>query len=559
MATIEDNYSFTSRRSPVISIHGLVSTSQPLASQIGIDILKAGGNAADAAVAVAAALNITEPCSTGIGGDAFCLFYDGKTKSVHGVNGSGRAPLAANLELYKSSGFTRDTPVPMRHGLTVTVPGAASAWIDTIERHGSGKLTLKEILQPAIDLAENGAPIQQTAAYFWKQGSHLLKDPKNIHGKDMLLNGEPPAQGDVIKMPKLANTFRELANNGKDGFYKGRIAQAVVDVITNHGGVMSLADLLSHKTTYDQPISVDYKGCRVWEIPPNGQGIVALMALNILEKYDLKKAGHNSAEYLHLLIEALRLSFADGRWYCADPSVTAVPVEELLSKEYAATRRNLIHTDRASSDIKKGSPFIGSDTVYFTVADEHGNACSFINSNFMGFGTGLVPEGCGFTLQNRGYGFSLDPDHPNRLEPGKRPYHTIIPAMVTSADTGELLCSYGVMGGFMQPQGHVQVLLNMIEFHMDPQQALDSPRICLGGGYGLSGDCAVEEGISEETIAKLKSMGHKITGPVKGYERSMFGRGQVISKGNWWCHGSSSTDTWWGGCDPRADSVAIGY
>ncbi|XP_046350993.2 glutathione hydrolase-like YwrD proenzyme [Haliotis rufescens] len=553
---------FKSRRSCVVSRQGSVASSQPLASQIGRDVLKSGGNAADAAVAMAAALNVTEPCSTGIGGDAFCLFYDARSKTVKGLNGSGRAPSALTLDLLKGEGFSKDHPFPVTHPHAVTVPGAAAAWVDTVEKFGSGKLTMSQILGPAIDLAENGFPVQQCTAYFWNKGAHLLSDASNTHGHDLLLNGAAPRHGDLMTMPNLAKTFRAVAADGKKGFYEGRVAQSLVDVVQQHGGAMTLDDLKSHVTTFEEPISVDYRGCRVWEIPPSGHGIVALMALNILEGFDLKSKGHNSAEYLHLLIEALRLSFADTQWYCADPAKVSVPIQGMISKQYAGQRRQLISETRAKADMERGSPTTGSDTVYFTAVDCDGNACSFINSNFMGFGTGIVPDGCGFTLQNRGAGFSLDPKHPNCVAGGKRPYHTIIPSMVTSADTGDLLCTLGVMGGYMQPQGHVQVLLNMLEFHMDPQEALDQPRFLIGGGYGLSPVIAMEDGISEETLEKLKNMGHPITGHLRGHDRSKFGRGQVITRGNWWQTGSGhvqSSNVLWSGSDPRADGQVAAY
>eukprot|EP00105_Crassostrea_gigas_P040115 XP_019924263.1 PREDICTED: uncharacterized protein LOC105331781 [Crassostrea gigas] len=365
-----------------------------------VDILKAGGNAADAAVAMAATLNVTEPCSTGIGGDAFCLFYDAKRRKVECVNGSGRAPSKLTLDLLHQQGYSTYKPYPdQTHGHSVTVPGAPAAWVDTVERFGSGKLSMLEVLRPAIELAETGFPVQQIAASFWNKGSHLLSDPNNYYGKDMLLNGRAPRHGEVVRLPLLANTFKELGTHGKPGFYSGRVAKAIAEVVQQHGGVMTTEDLASHVTTFEDPISADYKGYRVWEVPPNGQGITTLMALNILEGMDLKGMGHNSAEYLHSLSESFKLSFADTTWFCADMSQIEVPVSELLSKDYAAKRRSQIKPDSVLSDVQHGGISVGSDTVYFTTADCDGNACSFINSNFMGFGTGFVPEGCGFTLQ----------------------------------------------------------------------------------------------------------------------------------------------------------------
>ncbi|KAK3091689.1 hypothetical protein FSP39_021884 [Pinctada imbricata] len=552
---------FSSRRSTVICQHGCVASSQPLATQIGIDILKSGGNAADAAVAVAAALNVTEPCSTGIGGDAFCLFYDANTKRVSGLNGSGRAPANLTLDLVHRKGFNKENLFPDTHGHAVTVPGAAAAWVDTVEKFGSGKVSLSEILRPAAELAEVGFPVQKIAANSWRKGSYLLSDPKNKHGCDMLLNGKPPCHGQMMQMPHLAKVFKDLGVHGKSSFYSGRVAMALADVVQTHGGVMSLADLENHVTTFDEPICVDYKGYRLWEIPPNGQGITALIALNIIEQYQnmersLKDMGHNSADYIHMLTEALKLSFADTTWYCADPGQVKVPVTKLLSKEYAVKRAQMIQKNCALKNVTKGDFTIGDDTVYFTTSDKDGNACSFINSNFMGFGTGLVPEGCGFTLQNRGCGFSLERGHPNAVAPCKRPYHTIIPAMVTHVADDSLMMSYGCMGGFMQPQGHVQVLLNMVEFGLDPQEAVDQPRICVGGGYGFdSRYVSLEEGIEEGVVSKLKELGHSVDGPLKNFDRSKFGKAQVIQRRE----AGNGKFAYWGGSDPRGDGMVIGY
>ncbi|XP_019615061.1 PREDICTED: uncharacterized protein LOC109462864 [Branchiostoma belcheri] len=558
-------FNFISRRSPVISLHGSVASSQPLASQIGLDILKRGGNAADAAVAMAAALNVTEPCSTGLGGDCFCLFYHAASKTVKGLNGSGRAPARLSLDLLHSQGHSAECPPPPFHAHNVTVPGAAAGWVDTIEHFGSKKVSMQEILQPAIQLAEEGFPVAPVAAYHWAKGAALLQYQDNLHGGDLLIQGKAPRAGEVMRNPHLAQTFRELASKGKSGFYRGRVAQAIADVVLEHGGLLSLDDLDSHTSTLVDPISVDYRGVRVWEIPPNGQGITALMILNIIEGFSMKDLGHNTTDYLHVLIEAIRLSFADSLWHCADMSKVKVPVEQLLSKEYAAQRRQLINMDSAMKEPPKGNMSCGNDTVYFSVVDGEGNACSFINSNYMGFGTGLVPKACGFTLQNRGANFSLQPDHPNVIAPGKRPYHTIIPAMVTDSRTDELLMSFGIMGGFMQPQAHVQVLLNMLEFGMDPQRALDQPRLCVGPGHaGAVGSVSLEEGIHPNVRDQLKAKGHDVVGPITGHGRALFGRGQVITKGAFWLaegdeRAANDKRVFWAGSDPRADGLAIGF
>eukprot|EP00050_Salpingoeca_kvevrii_P007741 m.298276 g.298276 ORF g.298276 m.298276 type:complete len:591 (+) comp13822_c0_seq1:47-1819(+) len=548
---------YTSRRSAVRCLHGCVASSQPLASAIGLRVLRQGGNAADAAVAVAAALNVTEPCSTGIGGDCFCLFYDAASKSVRALNGSGRAPAALTLDAVRAAGID-GAKLPADHAFTVTVPGAAAGWVDTIEKFGTMKLA--DVLQPAIELAEDGFPVQSVAAEHWARGTPKLKKDGNPHGGDMLMDdGEAPHAGDVMRMPHLAATFRKLAEHGRAGFYEGEVAQAIVDIVAANGGVLSLDDLKAHKSTFEDPIHVRYKDVDVWECAPSGQGIVALMALNMLDEYDLHSLGHNSVAYLHILIEALRLAFADAEKYVADPAMATVPVDTLLSKEYAKERAQAISLRKAMDDAEAGSPFASSDTVYFSVVDAQGNACSFINSNFMGFGTGLVPKGCGFTLQNRGANFVLESGHANCIAPGKRPYHTIIPAMATR--NGELLSSFGVMGGFMQPQGHVQVLLNMLHFGMDAQAALDAPRFCIGSGHtGTSGGVAFEEGIPMQILDGLRELGHVVEGPVAGVHRSLFGRGQIIWRQQVRSRGRDDAESILvAGSDPRADGCAMGW
>jgi len=520
----------------------MVASSQPLASEAGMRILQQGGNAADAAVAVAAVLNITEPCSTGIGGDCFCLFFDNNSKKVLGLNASGRAPSELNLDILAEQGITDTLPPLSIH--TITVPGAAAGWVDTVEKFGT--LSLKEILLPAIELAEGGFPVAPLTARAWKRSEQLLK--KGSHGEEMLLNGEAPKEGEIMKNPTLAQTFRELIEHGKTGFYEGRIAEAIIEIIHTFGGVMSLDDLKNHHNTFDLPISTNYNGVNVYEIPPNGQGITALIALNILEEFDIASMRHSSVEHLHLMIESMRIAFADTRWYVADPDVVNLPIKELISKEYSSERRKLINLDRATIDVQKGSPVASSDTVYFSVADGEGNACSFINSNYMGFGTGLIPRRCGFTLQNRGANFSLMPEHPNVLAPNKRPYHTIIPGMATKDN--ELYASFGVMGGFNQPQGHVQVILNMIDFGMNPQEALNAPRFSIRDGTS-GGKVALEEGIDKSTMSALSRMGHEIT-PTSGFARSVFGRGQIITR-------NPKNGVLCGGSSPRADGLSIGW
>lgn len=532
---------FNSRRSPVYGTRGAVASSQPLASEAGMRILQRGGNAADAAVAVAAALNVTEPCSTGMGGDCFALFYDASKGRVLGLNGSGRAPAGLTPERLAADGFTK---MPSNGVHTVTVPGAVAGWVDAVEKFGT--LTIGEVLTPAIELAEGGFPVSPITARAWSSGVPFLKT--GPYGDELLLNGRAPGAGEIMKNPTLAHSLRGVVEHGKEGFYEGRVAEAIVELLHLKGGTMTLDDLKKHKTTFDDPIAVNYRGVDVWETPPNGQGITALIALNIVEGYNLSKIHYDSPQRLHILIEAIRTAFADSRWYVADPSVTHVPIKELLSKDYAAKRRQHINPTKATLDRIHGSPVTGSDTVYFCTADKWGNACSFINSNYSGFGTGLIPRGCGFTLQNRGAGFTLEKGHPNVLAPGKRPYHTIIPGMMTKH--GELHGPFGVMGGFMQPQGHLQVVTNMVDYGMDPQEALNAPRFCILDGT-TGGKVSLEEGIPVETMAALARIGHEVI-PVASYSRIAFGKGQIILR-------DPKTGVFTAGSDPRADGQALGW
>jgi gamma-glutamyltranspeptidase/glutathione hydrolase len=541
-------FSFNSRRSPVFGKGGMVATSQPLATAAGLEILSKGGNAADAAVAAGAALNVTEPTSTGIGGDMFALFYSVDTKRVTALNGSGRAPAALTLDRLKKEGFS--TELPPFHVHTVTVPGACAGWFDLIEKHGS--LSMSDILAPAIRLASEGFPVSPITSVSWSFGAERqLRSALNGH--ELTIDGRGPKPGEIFHNPGLAKTFQTIAERGASAFYQGEIAEAIVSVIQEAGGVLSAEDLASHVSTWEEPISVDYRGYRVYECPPNGQGITALIALNILDGFDLGSLASLSTERLHLVIEALRLAFADSRWYVADPKFSNIPMKDLLSKEYAEARRKLIDLKRATIDPRHGAPVNSSNTVYLSVVDKFGNACSFINSNNWGFGTGIVPKSWGFTLQNRGYNFVLNPDHPNCLAPRKRPYHTIIPALVTRAErsgSGDeaLFASFGVMGGFMQPQGHVQVLTSLIDSGFDPQAALDLPRFCIDVEEA-GGQVAMEEGMPPETYAGLEKLGHPLY-PVTGFERAVFGRGQVILR-------DTETGTLCAGSDPRADGCAM--
>ncbi len=535
---IEMDSLFASRRSPVMGRGGMVACSQPLAAAAGPEMLSLEGNAADAVVAMAAVLNVTEPTSTGIGGDMFALYFDAETGTLSALNGSGRAPAALSLERLKRDGLD---VLPPYHAHTVTVPGACAGWCDLVERHGS--LELPVLLAPAVHLAETGFPVAPLTAHFWQRGAERQLS-RSLNGGELTIDGRAPAAGEIFRNPGLARTLRKVAEGGRQAFYRGEIAAAIVSTLAQVGGCMTEADLAEHVSTWEEPISSVYADWRLWECPPNGQGIAALLALNLLEGFDL--SGHPlDPQRLHLEIEAMRLAFADVRWFVADPARVNVPVQQLLSKEYAASRRKLIDPRRAAPEPARGTPLGGSDTVYFCTLDQWGNACSFINSNYMGFGTGIVPAGWGFTLQNRGHNFSLDPAHPNRLEPGKRPYHTIIPAMITRHSDGALIGPMGVMGGFMQPQGHLQVFLTLAQ-GFDPQAALDLPRFCIGDGPG---EVALEQGIPEAAIADLEARGHGVK-RVSGWERALFGRGQVILR-------DPASRTLTGGSDPRADGCAM--
>ncbi|KAI0800964.1 gamma-glutamyltranspeptidase [Fomes fomentarius] len=557
---------FPSRRSVVYGSKGIVAASQPLAVEAGLEILRKGGNAADAAVATSAALNVTEPSCCGIGGDAFCLFYDAKTRTVKALNGSGRSPAKLTIDHVRSQGVTGNS-IPVTNINSVTVPGCAAAWVDTVEHLGSGKVSLADVLEPAIRLAEGGFPVTEINSFAYQRSYQLIKNA-SPNGDEILLDGKAPLPGQFMKLENLAKTFREVAAKGKDGFYKGRVAESIVDLIKSKGGVLELEDLAAHKTDLVEPIKYSFNDeVTVYECPPNGQGITALLALGILDNLEaqgkigsLLELEHNSPEYLHVLVEAMRLAFADSQHYVTDPKFSNIPVEELLSKKYLASRAALIDTTKANPKVVHGNPIHSSDTVYFTVADQYGNACSYIQSNYAGFGTAAVPKGCGFTLQNRGSNFNLTLGHSNALQGGKRPYHTIIPAMALRGD--ELFLSYGVMGGFMQPQGHVQVLLNILR-GFGVQSALDAPRFCISAGSpdtesnqsGQSGDINsevyFEEGIPDATIEKLRALGHDARKAV-GLKRGMFGRGQVIQKLN----DKSGQTVWAAGSDLRADGHA---
>jgi gamma-glutamyltranspeptidase/glutathione hydrolase len=515
---------FSSPRSVITSNNGMVATSQPLAAQVGLKILMDGGNAIDAAVAMAAMLNVVEPMATGVGGDAFALTYIAKTDQLTALNASGRAPNAISIEAVKGLGYT---DMPATGPLSITVPGTVDGWEVILRRHGS--MPLGEVLKPAIQYAEEGYPVTPIIAEEWSICRDLLRSTP------YLINGRAPRAGEVFKNPELAQTLRSIAEGGAQAFYNGTAAEVITSFVQSQGGYLSTDDFAQHTSTWDQPISTVYRGTQVFECPPNGQGIIALMALNILEGVDLQSLGYGSTAYYHHILETLKLAFADGFAHIADPTQSQVPVAKMLDKEYAMMRRKLIDPDRALQNAITGLPRGG--TVYLTVIDKDRNACSFINSIYYGFGSSVIVPGTGIVLQNRGALFSLDESHPNALAPGKRPFHTLIPAIAFR--DGKLWSSFGVMGGHIQPQGHVQVLLNSIDFKMDPQRALDAPRVVWRFGTSIS----IENGIDEKSLAAL---GHEVI-PANG-----FGGGQMITI-------DPDSGMLSGGSDPRKDGCAIGY
>jgi gamma-glutamyltranspeptidase/glutathione hydrolase len=528
-------------RSVVRARHGMAASSQPLASQTGLDILKRGGNAVDAAIAMAAVLNVTEPNMTGIGGDAFMMVYSSKTKRLEALNASGRAPRALNLEYFTSKNITQ---MPMTGMETITVPGAFDGWVTLLEKHGTMKLA--DLLAPAIGYADNGFPLMEKTVADWLPEVDKLKRTPAA-ASTYLINGAAPKPGDIFVQKNLARTFRTLAKGGRDAYYRGEIARAIVDYCQKNGGFLSMEDFAEHKATWVEPIATTYKGYTLNEFPPNNQGLTALILLNILEGIDLKSMSTDPERYYHTLIEATKIAFSDRNRYIADPAFSKVPVKELISKDYAVKRRALLNPDKAIDPPPYGEIRMGSDTTYFTVVDKDRNAVSFINSIFNSFGSGIVAGDTGIMLHNRGTGFSLDPNHPNRIEPGKRPFHTLIPAMVFK--DGQLLMSYGVMGGDIQAQGHVQVLINLIERGLNLQQAIDAPRVRYISGRGVM----MEESLTEPVIAALLRRGHERVLPPAGVmHRTFMGGGQAIMI-------DPATGALLGASDSRKDGLAIGY
>jgi len=535
-------------RSESVAVNGMVCASHPLAAQIGLDVLKGGGNAVDAAIAASAALGLMEPTSCGIGGDLFAIVYDAKTRKLSGLNASGPAPKAASLKYFADNKLAA---VPERGPLSWSVPGCVEGW-DQLRRK-FGTRDFKELLAPSIRYAEAGVPVPEVIAGYWKASEKMLaKDPGL--SATFLIDGHAPRAGAVFRNPDLARSYRLIASRGRDGYYQGDIAKAIVKLSDAAGGLFTLADFADYRAEWIDPVSTSYRGYDVWELPPPGQGIAALQMLNTLEPHDLKALGPNSPDYWHLFVEAKKLAYADRARYYTDPKFAAVPTARLISKEYAAGRAKLIDPAKAGVGVAAGDALVGkADTIYLCVVDKDRNCVSLIQSNYMGFGSGLAAPGTGFGLQNRGCLFSLDPAHANRLEPGKRPFHTIIPALVTKA--GAPYFTFGVMGGDMQPQGHVQVLVNLLDFGMGVQAAGDAPRVEHVGGptptgqpeAAHGGTVVAEPGIPDAVVKGLEARGHvvrrvKVNG--SGYQ------GILIDP---------KTGVLRGGTESRKDGVAAGW
>jgi len=524
------------QRSLVLGRGGMACTSQPLASFAAAEMLRGGGNAVDAAVCAAAVLGVVEPFMTGVGGDCFMLLWRADAQRLEGLNGSGRAPRAATPAALAACGHTT---MPMHGMLSVTVPGAVDAWCAALERHGSR--SLGEVLAAAIEYAEHGFAVSEIIAAQWAFAAGLLQNDEGRRA--FTLDGRAPRLGEVMRLPALARTLRLLAAGGRDAFYLGEPAAAIAACSQAHGGLLDAEDLAAHTSTWVEPIGVDYRGVGVVELPPNGQGLTALLALNILENFAL--GGAMDAD-IHLQIEAIKLAFADRNRWIADPEHARVPVAGLLSKDYAQGRAALIHPDKALKRVAPGALPALSDTVYLTTADAAGNVVSLINSLYHAFGSGMVAGDTGIALQNRGYGFSLDPAHPNCLAPGKRPFHTIIPAMLMR--DGRPLVSFGVIGGDMQAQGHVQLVSHLVDGGCNVQEAIERPRF----NY-LTGDrVALEARLQVEVGAALTRRGHVLEDEAMALLSGGFGGAQAIAI-------DPVTGAYWGGSDPRKDGCAVGF
>ena len=519
-------------RSPVLGMNGMVATSQPLASGAALTVLQEGGNAVDAAITAAAVLNVVEPPMTGVGGDMFALVYMQEDGKLTAINGSGWAGSKATIDHFKSRNFNL-IPDGMA---SVSVPGAVAGWFKLHSRYG--KLPMTRLLEPAIGYAENGFPVSEIIAGQWQDSEEKLCE-NDAAAATYLIDGRAPRHGEVFRSPDIAKTFNLLADAGRDAFYKGEIARKIVATSDALGGCLTVTDFAEFDAQWVEPVSTNYRGYDVYELGPNTQGVIALEMLNILEDFDLKALGHNSVDYIHTLTEAKKLAFADRDFFIADPDHVDVPIERLISKEYGRRRKTQIDPERARPEVAAGISEAG-DTVYLSVVDGERNAVSFINSLFFSFGSGVVAEGTGIALHNRGGSYSLDPTHSNRLAPRKRPFHTLVPAMILK--DGQPFFSFGVMGGDMQPQGHAQVVANIIDFGMDAQHAGEAPRF-RHSSEGL----ALESAIDGEVRFGLARKGHSVIdqpGAFGGYQ------GILIDP---------ETGVLMGGSDPRKDGLALGW
>ena len=535
-------------RSEVIAPHGMAATSHPLATQVALDIMKSGGNAIDAAIAANAALGLMEPTGNGIGGDLYAIVWDAKSEKLYGLNASGRSPKSLTLEYFLEQGMES---IPSYGPLPVSVPGAVDGWF---ELHGRfGKLPMERILAPTIRYARDGHPVHETIQHYWALAIPVRQEYPGFL-EQMTIDGRAPQVGELWKNPNLANTLERIATEGRDVFYKGDIARTIGDYMQANGGFLDYEDMASHQSEWVEPVSANYRGYDVWELPPNGQGIAALQILNIIENFDVASMGFGSADHVHLFLEAKKLAFEDRARFYADPAYMDVSVERLVSKDYAKQRASLIDMEKAAKAFPHGDPAVlrEGDTIYLTTADSAGNMVSLIQSNYRGMGSGMTPPGLGFVLQDRGELFSLEEGHPNAFAPGKLPFHTIIPAFITR--DGKPWISFGLMGGGMQPQGHAQIVMNLVDFGMNLQQAGDAPRIHhsgssepTGGAMTDGGIVNLETGYHYEVIRELMGRGHKVQ-----FARGPYGGYQAIMK-------HPEYGTWFGASESRKDGQAAGY
>ena len=529
-------------RSEVIGQNGMAATSHPLATQTAIDVLKSGGNAIDAAIAANAVLGLVEPTGCGIGGDLFAIVWDEKTNQLYGLNSSGPASKKMSIDYVKQQGFEK---IPAYGALPVTVPGAVAGWSALHDKFG--KLPFENLFNNAIDYANNGFPVTELIAYYLERSSSVFKDYENFSSVWMP-SGATPKKGEIFKNPLLAKTYQAIAKTNGQSFYEGSTAAEIIKILNENGNPMSLSDLRNFSPEWVEPVSTNYRGYDVWELPPNGQGIAALQILNILENYDIRKMGFDSAEYVHLFVEAKKLAFEDRAKYYADSNFSSIPTTKLISKEYALERNKLINMNNAAKRFDAGLE--DGDTIYLTVADKYGNMVSLIQSNYRGMGSGIVPDNSGFMLQDRGEMFSMDPNHKNSLIGGKRPFHTIIPAFITKDN--EPYISFGLMGGAMQPQGHAQIVINLIDFDMNLQEAGDAPRIRHMGSSEPTGEVmkdggylTLESGFSTDIRNQLTELGHTLKDEKGGY-----GGYQAIML---------IDDVYYGASESRKDGQASGY